>query len=269
MRINRQKVTYQRNMMIGQAVAIVLSSALGLFISLAYGPADSYVVRGNTKSGHGKVARAFSRVLPPGLSLSSGFESESLTRLQFGRNPVLIDDSYPVPIKSRITEEISVLALIPDSIDSDLFGSSVLGGEPFLDESYLSAYREELNEPPKLLNRSVKIINYKRPDYPFTAKYESQEGEVRFLLLIDSLGQRAFFPFQVEGQAPVIVNHLVLKEEPTNWFFARNAYDAIEDWQFGPAVENGLVVTSYIKIRINYCLSEGCLWLLVERADSD
>lgn len=262
MRISRQKITYQRNMLIGQGIVITLCLLFSLLIQY-----------GLTGPGYGDdTVRLKLSSLPMTDLFASSTEQDGSAQgggnrgggrtYRLSANPAIVSDSQPVarvwpadfPSYSPPTEPCDGFG------DGLTYGSVYGNGTGWDTEEYVSPFEPKVD----LLSRSVGVISARRPDYPLIALERSLEGQVVVLLLIDSLGNPSAFPEYIENGPTRIVDHLLLREEPRDWFFARNALKAIKDWRFYPAVEEGQVVSSFLKVRIRYSLGGDSTWFQLE-----
>lgn len=260
MRVSRQKITYQRNMLIGQGVALTLSLIFAILLQYAL-PGSKDTVRLNLSS-IPLVDLFRSNPNRTGNSTAGGGSNGGGRTYQFGPNPAIVDDSVEV---TRIwTADFPSYGDLESSYDGFGNGPQYGWGGDDVGDYETGEYVSQFEPSVELLNRSVGIISARKPDYPLIALERRLEGEVELLLLVDSLGQVARFPFQRNDRPTEIVDHLLLKEEPTSWFFAQNSLTALKDWRFYPAVEHGRVVSSFLKVHIRFALGEDSAWLMLE-----
>lgn len=114
-----------------------------------------------------------------------------------------------------------------------------------------------------LLNRPINFAYKINPDYPLVALEAGKTGSVQILLYIDIEGRSVKFSENKNGyffdeNGTNKIPYIILKEEPKDWFFARNTEKVISFWRFTPRIENGRPVGAFLRLTYQFCLESNC-----------
>ena len=131
-----------------------------------------------------------------------------------------------------------------------------------------------------VVNRDVEVVRVVEPEYPQVAKMSGKEGLVTIMVHIDDAGRRSAFSYHViaddgaqrlefytDGSPSDSLETIVMREEPSGWYFAEKVLDAIEHWEFSPAVDQGVPRASFLEITYHFCLGMGCGTLRLRSID--
>lgn len=278
--LHEQKNKYQRNMLFGLGMCVMLSLGFGLWV----------------RSLDGSTPRSASPTVVPNLvtpdrDLVEPSEKPAMVAVG-GINPYAIaHDGFLGFVNLRpVCQAPELIAERPDVYDPDLAPlgidstpsfSTVEGDEEglFLPEEYTiaDAYLPPENVRPPV-TRQVQVVYKPDPEYPFVARDAGKEGNITVLVYIDSAGELTTFPDWIGGEeiqtfeymvgsARRIVNYAV-KEEPPGWFFAKNFLKVLPEWVFAPSIRNGKPVSSLLRIKYNFCLGSNCLRYELEQLGS-
>gem|GEM_PF-5188757 len=256
MPVNRLKSTYQRNMLIGQAVSImaVLVYCILFLESPFRGSGKDTIIKEYLYFRDSKLR---SDLKTAGKKNIGGWPIRQRDGfLGFNVEFIFCDDNnHPV----EITREPDIY--IPDKpyLDPALLSFSEIDGDG--NALYISQNTEYIHEPGKMkpaMNHDVIILDKPDPEYPAVAKGAGIEGETNILIYIDSTGNIGPFPLQTDNGDITIVNYYILSEEPKDWFFAKNLLKVLNKWRFCPRIESGKRVGAYLKVKYIYCLGINC-----------
>jgi len=254
--VNKLKTTYQRNLALGMitAIAIILTPCVMLFnLSseniVVYNPdtLDIILIDNQQVYRDNKPSRTRSKsnpIIPKNGFLGFGIEyrfvndymQPQLTKhdpaIVLADNPVITSDDISFSI---FTEDSNMGIHIPYGYD------------------YIFRNRVQ-----KCNYREVTILRKVDPEYPLVAQERSIEGNVVILVYVDKDGEMK--PFQQESPDGSISysKYCIVSEEPDDWFFADNLIKTLPHWIFSPKIENGNVVSSFLKIKYSYCLGITC-----------
>lgn len=143
----------------------------------------------------------------------------------------------------------------------------------------------------KYANQPLELISRKLPEIPWLAQENEREGHVEVLIYVDANGKPAPYAFRAttlqdssgayfldvrtskgaEARLSFFVDTagkanellcLVIKEEPTDYSFAKNLTAVLPEWTFKPRIVNSKPVGSFVIVGFNYCVPskhpEGC-----------
>jgi outer membrane biosynthesis protein TonB len=185
----------------------------------------------------------------------------------------------PEPIAER--PNVSIPDLAPLAFDSTPSFSIVEGDEHglFLPEEYTAAneYLPSQNvRPPG--TREILVVQKEDPEYPFVALDAGMEGVIVVLVYVDSTGELSTFPAWIAGDGIQTLEYRVggkrkifnyaVKENPPDWFFAKNFIKVLQKWVFAPRIEDGKPVNSLLRIKYRFCLGTNCVRYELEQLKS-
>jgi len=245
-RPSRLQTSYQRNYLIGMAVALLLSCLLAIVI---------------------KLTDHFS----PGVTDSISLISD--TCIVYTDNP-----GHPGKDKIFMHEP----AYLPDGVIQDLNVSDMyFGGGDYYpgnywdnDFGYGSVARHSGTED---INCPLEVIKKQLPEFPGIARIDEKEGFVEVLVHIDIHGRVTPFSCQVkdstENKLEFFVDDeqndlvfVIFKEDPKGYYFAKNLIDVLPGWVFKPQIEHGVPVDVFVRVKLRYCFynNEDCRGQQVE-----
>jgi len=268
MRVSRLKTTYQRNILISQGIVLFLSgvafcwlSQLGppTEVSELYELSNQKVIR-QWVEGRPTVSSTSANV-PSGPGSGIARSGREVTYPRMG-NPVVISNGLSAVNQLRRSSSFSIedSSFLSGAIDDD---GTYFAGPNYEDDGYFGTAVYGMFDLPEersseLLSQPVRLVVSCDPDYPLIAADAGKEGEVEFLVLIDSTGRPALFWHQQDDGLVQMIDHLLLREEPPDWFFAQKAWESIETCQFSPRVEDGRAVSTMVRLTCYFCLSFEC-----------
>ena len=265
--INRLKTTYQRNMLIGQAISIIAVLVYCvLFLESPFSkPEKDKIIKENLYIRDSKIK---SDIKAAGKRNIGGWPMQQRDGfLGFNVKFRFIDDNGHTMATAPEPE-----IYIPDKpyLDPALLSFSEIDGDG--NALYISQNTEYIYEPGEAkpaINHDVVILDKPDPEYPAVAKAAGIEGETRILIYIDNTGNIGPFPLQTDNGDIKIVNYFILSEEPKDWFFAGNLLKALNKWRFCPRIESGKKVGAYLKVKYIYCLGIDCKQENLQRISSN
>lgn len=173
---------------------------------------------------------------------------------------------------------------------ADVPGDSVGIGLPTLD-SFDAIPPAADTVTQKFANQPLELISRKLPEIPWLAQENEREGHVDVLIYVDEHGKPAPYAFRAttqkdssgayfldvrtsngeEARLSFFIDSsgtgndllcLVIKEEPTEYSFAKNLTAVLPEWTFKPRIVNSKPVGSFVIVGFNYCVPsrhpEGC-----------
>lgn len=256
MTVSRLKTTYQKNMLIGQSVSVLIM----LFICLIFCDLGSVYnsIRGiiitpviietpDKQKSHVNIPR---KTLVGGRTpeMKSGF-------LGFDVNFKIIPEAstrnLSIPSPTVYLPDRPVIQ--PDSVSFSPIEGDLMG--EFYADGYDYIFRHEKRA--ESLERDVIVLEKTDPEYPFVAQERGVEGEVIVLVYIDSNGKLSSFPVESDNGGVQTLEYYVVREFPGDWFFAQNLIEVLPQWKFGPRLENGDPTGGFLKIKYSYVLKSG------------
>lgn len=273
----RTKACYQRNMMWGQAIALLVVLIFVLFMTLLSQAPDepSHSIFNDVRVNDPALLTP-SQSKPARRNVSSRAQSVGEFHGQFGVKIKIIPDYEALPSPIAKPPKIYALDTTPYLIDEEIsiseFDTGAYGAYVPYDGDY--SYMPATAEP---VNRPCDVLTKIDPDYPAVAIDARKEGEVLIIIPLDADGNKTIFSadiaqdfeaggyhvysrkFKVYGNQKKMFEAVIAFEEPTDWFFAGNLLKVLSQWTFTPTIENGMAVASYISIRCTYCLGDNCL----------
>ncbi len=177
--------------------------------------------------------------------------------------------SQPI-ISSRPVPEVENISI---SSDDMIFSFSIIEGDDtgiyFPSEGDLTFASRFSGIDYDPISREVQVIHDVEPEYPWVANDAGKEGEVIFLVYIDSLGNLSSFQDRVSGDDIEMFQYMdngnirdasfAYREEPQGWYFAQNFIKVLPEWKFSPKIVHGKPVGSFLRIKQYYCLGLNCM----------
>lgn len=286
----RMKASYQRNMLLANAVVwlLVIVGVVGYYLSDR--PPDDVrsvaeprmldsriVIQDSSQVSH-DTTHAAVRSLPslnPYATRHEGFMG--FIRLEPKRKVAEQVVKIPEPIYAMEPD----LDAIPDL---DLTSYALSEGTDtgvFLPEVIdVPAFTPSVSPPP--LSRLVMVIDCLPAEVPPIAEMNGKAGYVEILLLIGKDGKPESFscrtPDGTSTDGPVFELDVVLKnnqqatlqfyisghntlqyvtvqETPKDYYFARNLLKVLPQWQFAPAIRDGQPIESFVLVQYHFCRS--------------
>jgi len=283
------QTSYQRNYLIGMAVALLLSCLLAIVIKLtdhfSPGVTDSISLISDT-------CIVYTDNPGFGYGLKDGLENNRPVRQNIDRHLAGFVNIKPVPdmtlagieIKHPGKDKIFMHepAYLPDGVIQDLNVSDMyFGGGDYYpgnywdnDFGYGSVARHSGTED---INCPLEVIKKQLPEFPGIARIDEKEGFVEVLVHIDIHGRVTPFSCQVkdstENKLEFFVDDeqndlvfVIFKEDPKGYYFAKNLIDVLPGWVFKPQIEHGVPVDVFVRVKLRYCFynNEDCRGQQVE-----
>ena len=285
MRPNRLQTTYQRNLLCGTAVVIVLSAAsafwltsLGRKVTAPFRVTRIEHIAVNDSSAvvreeHAAVT-ALAR-LNPYLNRHRGF---------FGFVNLVSARAADIPVVTPPAVVTSNPELTVESPDFPPSYSPIPGDDTglFLPPNAALAPLDFDDQPHPPVTRPVQLIREIPPDIPSVAQWDNRQGYVEILMLVDSDGRPGYFSCRqksaAEATGPAFeldivltdssratieffiddrvnsLKYVELQERPRGYYFAEYLLKVLPEWRFAPAVRDGVPVASFVVVQYMFCL---------------
>lgn len=253
MAVNRLKTTYQRNMLIGHGVSIVLVLLCCLFF---YG--DTYIREDISQSFTSSVIIEnqddCNNKTPISGKITVGGRMPEMRRGFLGFNidfNIIPETSIgPISIPSPSIFQPNQPLIQPDNISFTPIDGDQLG--VYTPDGYDYIFR--LEKQIQSVERDVIVLRKRDPDYPLVAQERGVEGEVIILVYVNDKGVMTPFPVQSEDGQVQMLEYYVIMENPKDWFFVKKLVEVLPQWKFSPKIANGNAIGGFLNIRYSFVL---------------
>jgi len=266
MEVNRLKVTYQRNMLIGQMVAVVLAVISAALVVSSESPDKVRVGYPNGTSQMMPRGEPYDR--PMGVAPLTLLHHSDTTHLPFFASFRIIRDGEVSPLHDfhySVFDDRETMCYKPSIDEASWPGIGVNDGEGsgFPAGSYGDEWFPGERRPPSF-NQEAKLLMDVEPEYPLVARSEWIEGEVTVLVFVDARGELRPFPVTTAEGNRYIDTFFVVRETPSGWYFSDAVKEVLPQWKFLPRIEDGTPVQSFMKITYHFCLGISCTKLHIQ-----
>ncbi len=231
------KITYQRNLLWGNAVTVLMAAAMAVLYLLGQSAIE---------------------IVPPSRPIIGDRE----VHIEIAPNPPTIKYGHRPPIPTPPRERSAVIPVPPIPIPDSLFSGDE--NNTISSQKEISEFNGALNPGPPgdgtefaynfsdttedwpdvedfvVCERYPEMISAAQPEYPRIAKTTQTEGEVTVQVLVDEKGE----PLDVR----------VYKDSGRNVGFEEAAVKAAWNCRFSPGIQNGRPVKVWVVFKIEFTL---------------